>query len=190
MVTTIKRVGYRHSHDEILDAAVATAFDVGLSRLTFGRVAARLGIADRTVVYYFPTKGELVSEVVAALGERLLADLTPALSSPADDHLEVVRRTWHLLSRPESDATFGLFFEANGLAAAGVEPFSTLVPRLVEGWIDWVSSVFGESCTDPRAEAEAAIALVDGLVLVRLLVGPDAGDRAAERLGVTGRQVE
>ena len=58
-------MGYRHTKDDILDAAVATAFEDGLSQLTFGRVAKRRGISDRVVVYYFPTKDELVTEVNA-----------------------------------------------------------------------------------------------------------------------------
>jgi hypothetical protein len=35
-----------------------------------------------------------------------------------------------------------------------------------------------------RAEAEAAVALIDGLLLLRLLAGPDAAASAARRLGV------
>ena len=35
-----------------------------------------------------------------------------------------------------------------------------------------------------RAEAEAALALIDGLLLIRHLAGPAAADRAAARLGV------
>ena len=33
----------------------------GLSNLTFGRLAKRLGMADRTIVYYFPTKADLIA---------------------------------------------------------------------------------------------------------------------------------
>ncbi len=36
-----------------------------------------------------------------------------------------------------------------------------------------------------RAEAEAAIAVIDGLILLRLLAGPRAATRAAARLGVS-----
>jgi hypothetical protein len=35
-----------------------------------------------------------------------------------------------------------------------------------------------------RAEAAAAIAVIDGLLLLRLLAGPAAAARAATRLGV------
>ena len=44
----------------------------------------------------------------------------------------------------------------------------------------------GKTCKPgvSRTEAEATIALVDGLLLLRQLSGGDAADRAAVRLGV------
>ena len=68
-------MGYKHSHDEILTAAVDEAFAGGLSALTFARVARRAGTSDRIVVYYFPSKDELIAAVLAALGVRLQAAL-------------------------------------------------------------------------------------------------------------------
>ena len=98
-----------------------------------------------------------------------------------------------LLSRPRLEATDrvrdymtpALFFEANGLAATGRAPFATLVPQLIEAWIDWVMLFLAGSARERRAEAEAAIAVIDGLILLRLLAGPAAARRAAKRLGVT-----
>ena len=63
-------MGHKHTKAEILDGALAAAFDDGLSQLTFGRVAKRLGISDRIVVYYFPTKDDLIGEVILAMGAR------------------------------------------------------------------------------------------------------------------------
>ena len=174
----------KHSRDEILDAAVETAFDGGLSQLSFGRVARRLGIADRTVVYYFPTIGDLIGNVVVMLGLRLQATLEPAFEGGAAEPLELVRRAWPTLATPEVDPTFALFFEANGLSAAGRSPYDEIVPRLVEGWIVWAADYFTGPDDRRRADAEAGIALLDGLLLLRQLAGPDAAERAAARLGV------
>ncbi len=131
-------MGYRHTKQEILDGALAAAFDDGLSQLTFGRVAKRLGINDRTVVYYFPTKEDLLTEVVTSMGLQLQQTLGEAFASPAADHLELARAAWPVLARDETDRIFALFFEANGLAATGRAPFDTLVPQLVEAWIAWL----------------------------------------------------
>ena len=77
-----------------------------------------------------------------------------------------------------------MFFEANGLAAAGRAPYVDLVPQLVEAWIDWLTAFFTGTVQRRRAEAETAIAVIDGLLLLRLLAGPSAANRAAGRLGI------
>ena len=177
-------MGYRHTKQEILDGALAAALDDGLSQLTFGRVAKRLGINDRTVVYYFPTKDDLITEVVMSMGLQLQETLGAAFATPAANHLELARMAWPVLARDETNQIFALFFEANGLAATGRAPFATLVPQLIEAWIDWVMLFLAGSARERRAEAEAAIAVIDGLILLRLLAGPAAARRAAKRLGV------
>lgn len=177
-------MGYRHTKQEILEGALATAMDDGLSQLTFGRVAKRLGINDRTIVYYFPTKDDLITEVVMSMGIQLQATLAEAFSTPAADHLELARAAWPVLARRETDPVFALFFEANGLAATGRAPFDTLVPVLIEAWIEWVTNFLTGTPRARRAEAGAAIALIDGLLLLRLLAGADAATHAAKRLGV------
>lgn len=183
MIATINTVGYKHDKAEILDAALDAALADGLSQLTFGRLAKRLGVSDRTVVYYFPSKADLVGEVVVAMGLQLQAALADAFATPVIDHLELVRRAWPLLATPDHDRIFALFFEANGLAAIGREPYASLVPTLVEAWIDWAAALTQGTPSAQRAQATAAIATIDGLMLLRLLAGPDAAERAAVTLG-------
>lgn len=177
-------MGHKHTKKQILDGALAAALDDGLSRLTFGRVAKRIGVNDRIVVYYFPTKDDLVAEVLMSMGLQLQATLAPAFTAPAADHLGLVRTAWPVLARPEADGVFGLFFEANGLAATGREPYRTVVPSLVEAWIDWAATFVEGPAKQRRVEAETAIAMIDGLLLLRQLAGSAAADRAACRLGV------
>lgn len=178
-------MGHKHTKDEILAGALDVALDDGLSRLTFGRVAKRLGISDRVVVYYFPTKNDLLGEVVVSLSARLQATLAAAFSAPAADHRQLMATAWPLVATAEVDPVSAVFFEANGLAAAGRPPYAELLPELVTGWIDAVADIIEAEPEARRGEAEAAIALLDGLLLVRQLVGPDAADRAAHALGIT-----
>lgn len=181
-------MGYRHTKEEILAGALATAFDDGLSQLTFGRVAKRLGVSDRIVVYYFPSKDDLISEVLVGVGLELQATLAPSLAEPVADHLALVRAVWPVLARPDADPVFALFFEAGGLAAAGREPYRTLVPFLVEQWIVWAQGHLRGTVARRHSEASAAIAMIDGLLLMRQLGGADAAATAARRLGVLGRR--
>jgi AcrR family transcriptional regulator len=178
-------MGHRHDRGEILDAAVAVAVDEGLAKLSFARVARRVGTSDRVVVYYFPSKTDLVGEVLAEVGTRLQMTLAPALSAAARDHLEVVRRAWPVLASPEADPVFALFFEAAGYAAAGHEPYRSLVPPLVDAWIEWVATLLDGPARTRRREAAAAVAALDGLLLLRQLCGPVVADAAAR--GLVGR---
>ena len=93
-------MGFRHSKAEILEGALAVAFDDGLSQLTYGRVAKRLGISDRVVVYYFASKEELVSEVLISVGMKLQSALEPAFASPAKDHVGLLEKAWPVVARP------------------------------------------------------------------------------------------
>ena len=180
-------MGYRHTKHEILDGALAVAFDDGLSQLTFGRVAKQLGISDRVVVYYFPSKEDLVGEVLLGVGIQLQQALEPAFRSPAKDYFQLVKAAWPVMARTEADAIFALFLEATGLAASGQEPYRTLVPQLVEAWIAWAADYLQGTPAARRAAAEVAIALLDGLLLLRQMAGSTAADRAAKAIGGSRR---
>jgi len=177
-------MGHKHTKEEMLAGAMATALTDGLSRLTFGRVAKHLGVTDRMVVYYFPTKDDLITEVILSMGLELQQKVGQAFATPAADYVELVRAAWPVLANPDADPIFGLFFEANGLAVAGHDPYASLVPQLVEAWIAWTAEFVRGTPTQRRTEAQAAIVLVDGLLLLRALAGPKAADQAAKRLGI------
>jgi len=177
-------VGHKHTKGEILEGALAASFDDGLSQLTFGRLAKRLGISDRVIVYYFPSKDDLISEVVLAMGVELQQTLAEAFTEIASDHTALLQAAWPVLAVESSDRVFALFFEANGLAAAGRDPYQEIVPSLVEGWISWAAEFIEGTTEQRRIEAETGIAVLDGLLLLRLLAGAEAADRAAHRLGI------
>ncbi len=181
-------MGHKHSKHDLLSGAIAVAHEGGLSRLTFGRVATHLGISDRTVVYYFPTKSDLIAEVLGALGTQLEHTLTTAFSAvgagDVSDHRQLLRAAWPVVADKNADPVFGLYFEALGLASAGREPYRSIVPALVDHWIEWSMGLLRGDDDARRAEATAALALVDGLLLLRHTAGSDTAELAAGRLGI------
>lgn len=171
---TVAPMGSRHDSNALLEAAVQVAHRDGLSALTFGSVARELGIADRTVVYYFPTKKALVSAVLTDMSERL-AEL---LESVELGRGSLVDCLWPVLTDPRTDPSIRLFVETAGLAAAGQEPFASAAKALTTFWIDWVAAKLKGSKTSRQGNAEAIVATLDGLLLLRILAGPEAAERA------------
>jgi AcrR family transcriptional regulator len=172
----------RHAKDELLAAAVQVAREEGLRQLSFGRVAKLAGTNDRTVVYYFPSKEQLVSAVLLAVSRDLEARLSAVGEQRRRGHVDLLEVAWPVLAHPDADAVFALFFEASGLAAAGTAPYDAIVPALVSAWLDWAEARLSGTGTVRRAEAEAAVAVLDGLLLFRQLMGPVAAGRAAEQV--------
>lgn len=157
----------------------------GLSKLTYRRVADRLGIPDRTVVYYFPTKSDLLLAVLAALGERMRRLLDSTATStplPAD---ALLAEAWRALGTEQADEPLRVFFQVVGFASAGIEPYPQLAAAVVAEWTEWLEQRIDEA--DPtrrRAQALASLAQLDGLLLLRRLGGAGAAHEAAGALGL------
>ncbi len=170
----------------MLAAAVDVARADGLGALSFGRVARHVGTNDRTVVYYFPTKAELVGAVLTALGgdlQDLLAEAFGEHPLPPDD---LMRRAWPVLAREDSLPIIALFFEIIGLAAVGTTPYDVLAPAMLEQWLAWLEPRLAVDVPgDRRAHALAVLARLDGLLLLRTIAGPDAAQDAARVSGLT-----
>ena len=172
-------MGYRHTKHEILDGALAVAFDDGLSQLTFGRVAKQLGISDRVVVYYFPSKEDLVGEVLLGVGIQLQQALEPAFRSPAKDYFQLVKAAWPVMARTEADAIFALFLEATGLAhrqRVGQRPKSPLHSSTAScfsgRWLDPPQPTVPQRRSVVPTEAEVESALLCGVPTGPTRAGP------------------
>lgn len=175
----------KHAKADLLAVAVTVARQEGLRQLSFGRVAKQAGTNDRTVVYYFPSKEALVTDVLLAVSAELEQRLSAVAAAELAGHRDLLRTAWPVLAHREADSVFALFFEAAGLAAAGVAPYTDVIPALIAGWVDWADARLQGSPEQRRAEAEAAVAVIDGLLLFRQLMGAAAADRAAALLAAS-----
>ena len=183
---TVEFVGYRHNREDILAGAIAFVREEGLLALSFGRLAKFVGIADRTIVYYFPTKDELIADVLASLAASLQTLLESALGEERLTMAAAVARTWAAMTTKDADAVFAIYVQAIGAAAGGVAPYYEAVPLIFAGWIDWMTPrMAAPTLAQRRSAATGAVAQIDGLLLVRHIGGAALGRQAARALGVT-----
>lgn len=176
-------MGYRYSLDEVLAAATNTALDHGMTGLTYAQVAERLGTSDRMIVYYFPSKSELIVSVATQLGNELQVLLGEAFGDEPATTDELLAAAWPVLSNKRADRVFGLFFEMIGLASAGQAPYVELVRHLMDSWADWLSErVVGSRPEIRRRRALSVMARIDGLLMIRRVMGTRAADAAAQEV--------
>lgn len=162
----------------MLAAAVDTAFERGLAGLTFAKVAERLGTSDRMVVYYFATKDELIESVVGEVASGLFSVLDEAIGESSRNPRQMLQVAWPVFATKRNDPVLRLFFELVGLASARTEPYAALASKILKEWASWLEPRMSGPSTGRRAAALSVMAQVDGLLLLRLALGPRAADDA------------
>lgn len=158
----------------------------GLGQLTYKSVGAEIGASDRMVVYYMPSKSELVLAVVTAVSMELQSVLEAAFGPERRPAEELMRSAWPVMNKSGHEPVFALFLEVLGHAAARVPPYDVIARMLLEGWADWlVERVEGPTAAKRREAALGIMARIDGLLLLRHGMGPEAARVAARSLGIS-----
>jgi AcrR family transcriptional regulator len=176
-------MGYKHSRQEMLDTAAVLLVEEGLAGLTYRRLGERLGVPDRTVVYYFPTKQDLLGSVLDQHARHLQTLLHAALGDEPLPPDRLLHRTWSALRAAEADAAFRVYFEVVGQAAADRVPYRDLGAAMAAQWADWLGARIAAPPERRRGLAAALLAQLDGLLLLRLVGQPELADAAAVELG-------
>jgi AcrR family transcriptional regulator len=119
----------------ILAAATAIAAEGGMAAVQIAAVAARAGIAAGTVYRYFPSKTDLIAELVAAVAGRELdamkaagdaapgpmSALTASISTFASRSLTERRLAWAVMGEPVDAAVDAMRLDFRQSLAAELE---------------------------------------------------------------------
>ena len=85
-------------------------------------IAKAVGMLPGSIYYHFPSKDDLISEVIVSMGSQLQATLAPAFAVPAADHVELARAAWPVLAHPDADPVFALSDEQGTFEIADLAP--------------------------------------------------------------------
>jgi AcrR family transcriptional regulator len=163
----------------LLDATTECLLDEGYAGLTTRRVAERAGVAQSTLMHYFPTREEFLVEAITHLALRLAGDATDAVDLAAmrrPEHRErVLDQAWREFTSREALAAGQLWM------AAWAEPELCATLRELEQRLNSIivvtaSTLFPDQADDPRFPAliDGTIAMIRGLVIEIPIWGHEA----------------
>ena len=141
------------SRQAILDATTACLVEEGYAGLTTRAVAERAGVAQSTLMHYFPTRESLLIEAVTdlalSLADRAVSDLDlTALREP--EHREaVLDEAWAQFTSPEALAAAQLW------VAAWSEPELAKALRELEKRIEAILEATSAMILADQAESAA-----------------------------------
>lgn len=158
---------------DLLAAVVAELERGGIGDRSLREIGAAVGTSHRMLIHHFGSREGLLTEVI----RKVEADQRSFLESLDLRRDQAIVDMWQRLSDPSLWPAERLFFECYARACRGEPPFASLLPGLVDDWVDIgvrLGLVWPGDQRAERARARAGLAMFRGLLLD--LVG--TGDRA------------
>src|SRR5579875_1704161 len=168
---------------ELLERITDYVAENGLADLSLRPLADAVESSPRVLLYYFTSKEDLIGEVLARVRARQRT-VFDALPRDAATYAVTVRAAWKLMSAPQHERIFRLFFEVYGLALQAPERYGDFLRGAVEDWIGYIaagriSEVYPKR--EARAVATVLLAGYRGFLLDLLTTGDRARlDRAVD----------
>lgn len=154
------------TRQRILDAATDLFGARGTEAVSLDQIAAEVGVAKQTLLYWFPSKDDLVRAVFAAAVAELSVGVEAAIRATGDDPLDRIEAVVRAVFRPavRRPAVLGLLGElGRSTAIAGdAAPLQHLVDRAV-GYLDHEMNRGRLRRSDPRLIAALCYSTVTGV---------------------------
>lgn len=181
-MSNARRSRGREQQVALLAGAVDHVLEHGVAEMSLRPLAAALGTSDRMLLYYFGSREQLLTEILAAVGDQLRAALDDGLPDRPIPPAALVSLLTVAVADPEADRHLKLYLEISGLAARRREPFLTIAADVARHWMDWTAARLDVPDSQRGAAAAAVLTIIDGLLLVRTVTSDRVASASARWL--------
>jgi AcrR family transcriptional regulator len=156
------------TRQRILDTAIDQFGVRGVDAVSLDEIARGVGVRKQTVLYWFPSKDELVDAVLESVAGELVVVIDAAVRSATDDPLERIDAVVRAVFRPavRRPALLGLVREVSRLPAAQADRLRRHVQPMVGRCVEYLSLEMDKGRlrrADPGLIAALAYATVTGI---------------------------
>lgn len=156
------------TRQRILDAATDLFGVRGVDAVSLDVIAAEVGVAKQTLLYWFPSKDDLVQAVLAQTAAQLAVVVEAAIRNSTDDPLDRIDAVVRAVFRPavRRPSMLGLIREVSRLSPALGERFAEELRPLVERAVGYLQAEMDRGRVrraDPRLIAALCYATVTGI---------------------------
>lgn len=158
----------RSTRQRILDVAGVMFGNRGFDAVSLDQIAAEVGVAKQTLLYWFSSKDELIQEVLSETAVELTLVIEAAIRSAPDDPLDRMEAVIKAVFRPavRRPSLLGLVREISRLPAEGSERLTNSLRPLVDRAVAWMTNEMNAGRLrrgDPHLIVALAYATVTGI---------------------------
>jgi AcrR family transcriptional regulator len=156
----------RRAH--VLERIVDYVYEHGVSQLSLRPLGEAVGCSPRLLLYFFGSKEELVTNVLAAAGARQRTLVSRLQIEHAASPGQACREIWKAVSEPKTEPVFRLFFEVYGLALQDRTRYALFLERVVADWLAFIAQPMiaaGWKASEAQAYATIVLAGFRGFLL-------------------------
>jgi AcrR family transcriptional regulator len=129
------------TRERILESATNLFGTRGFDSVSLDQIAAEVGVAKQSLLYWFASKDDLVQAVLANMAAELTVVVEAAMRAAPDDPLDRLEAVVHAVFRPavRRPALLGLLRELSRLSSGSAGPLNEHLEPLVERAVAWMS---------------------------------------------------
>lgn len=150
----------------ILESATSLYGTRGFDAVSLDQIAAEVGVAKQTLLYWFPSRDELLHEVLAGAAAELVVVIEAAIRSAEDDPLERIEAVIEAVFRPavRRPSLLGLLRQIGRLPPEVAESLTVHLQPLVDRAVAWMEAEM-TSGRLRRADPKMVVALMYATVV-------------------------